>query len=238
MCPGVGGQGRITAILSPPDPANVAYRPLDFPERVGDLLFAELRLLHRSVSFERDRRSRHSALVFRCPSFRGRRHWVGGQGRITAILSPPDPANVAYRPRDERRELQAEVRAQEAVALVKGHEVIWRLEEGLSRGHICFSGPGSRGETGPRRMRSPTWSFPQSASLLPLDPLLPRDFVPRNAALRFSQLEGSLRAAPPTRRGYTPPLTPPVMIDEPAGGGSGFARPVGQFSIAPSNYTG
>ena len=26
--------------------------------------------------------------------------WVGGQGRITLILSPPDPANVAYRPAD------------------------------------------------------------------------------------------------------------------------------------------
>ena len=27
-----GGQGRITAILSPPDPANVAYRP-DFTDK-------------------------------------------------------------------------------------------------------------------------------------------------------------------------------------------------------------
>jgi len=31
---GVGGQGRITAILSPPDPANVAYRPCHFRKQV------------------------------------------------------------------------------------------------------------------------------------------------------------------------------------------------------------
>jgi hypothetical protein len=107
-------------------------------------------------------------------------------------------------------------------------------ERDVVRGHICSSEPVSPSKTGLRRKRLPVRSYPQPTGLLPLDPLLPEDFVPRNAALRFSQPAGWLRAAPPTRGGYTPPLDPPGWIREPARGGSDFADRVGQFSIAVS----
>ena len=45
--------------------------PLDLAEGVRDLLFGELRLLHRSVSLLLDRRSRHSALVLTAHVFGG-----------------------------------------------------------------------------------------------------------------------------------------------------------------------
>lgn len=109
-------------------------------------------------------------------------------------------------------------------------------ERGLdvAQGHMGSSEPVSRRETGLRRMRLPSRSYPQPAGLLPLDPLLPEDFVPRNAALRFSQPAGWLRAAPPTRGGCTPPLDPPGWNHEPARGGSVLADRVGQFSLAVS----
>ena len=105
----------------------------------------------------------------------------------------------------------------------------------LAQGHLGSSEPVSPYGTAPHRMRLPSRTYPQVAGLLPLDPLLPVGFAPRNAALRFSQPAGWLRAAPPTRGGYTPPLDPPGWNHEPARGGSGFACRVGQFSLAVSN---
>jgi hypothetical protein len=90
LLPGVEG-GVTHSELS----AEVADRGAAFSlaNGIDDLLFRELRSLHRSTPFVEDRRSRQCTLVSTCRRFRGRRHLDCGHQPIESRIAQSKYSN-------------------------------------------------------------------------------------------------------------------------------------------------